>query len=49
VKKGVAPAAKRTKTGGCKSYELDKGKGGKRPAKQDRFECERHGCRSWHD
>lgn len=48
---GVATAARRPKTGGCKSHqlELDKGEGGNKPAKQIRFKCKRHGCRAWHD
>lgn len=48
---GVAPAAKRLKSGGRKPHqlELDKGEGGNKPPKQTRFDCERHVCRVGHD
>lgn len=41
---GVATATKRPKTGARKPHllELDKGEGGNKPAKQTRFNCERH-------
>lgn len=41
---GIAAAGKRPETGGRKpqQLELDKGEAGNKPAKQTRFNCERH-------
>jgi len=44
VNGGIATAAKRPEMGGRKPHqlELEKGEGGNKPAKQTRFNCERH-------